>query len=260
MLSASKDGKICITGPVGPNAMKTTQIMLVSNIEGNIKGSKSHKQFANPNIKVSKHQSALIVCKHPVDKSIYYVGTAEGSVHKYSKYLYHREISSFKAHNGSINQLKFSAFCNKIFVTCGDDWFVRLWIEGVNAPILELKEQLCSIQGVDFCPSVSTVLASICGQDIVVWDIQRRIFSYQSCITSNENCINTVVEFTQDGRCLLVGDTGGNINVYFLENMPFSPFFQANSLVTSLKRSMITTADKIKKLLEVDKLSFPQNK
>lgn len=97
-----------------------------------------------------------------------------------------------------------------------------------------------SVQGLDWSPTHSTILVTIQGKSIQVWDLQRKVYCPQSITMSHTCSTNTVVQFTKSGRALIVGDVDGNVNVYSLEDMPFPAFFQENLLFESIFRALIT--------------------
>lgn len=111
---------------------------------------------------------------------------------------------------------------------------------GISEPLFNFYVMMQSVQGLDWSPTHSTILVTIQGNSIKVWDLQRKVYSPQSITISHTNSRNTVVQFTESGRALIVGDINGNINVYSLENMPFPAFFQENLLFESIFKALIT--------------------
>lgn len=110
---------------------------------------------------------------------------------------------------------------------------------------------MMSVQAMDWSPTHSTILATIYGKTILLWDFQRKVWKPQSETPSPTNSRNTVVQFIQSGRCLVVGDMDGNVHVFSLEDMPFPAFFQENLLFDSLEKSLTTNVvltEKLKKL------------
>lgn len=124
-------------------------------------------------------------------------------------------------------------------------------------PLVELKTNMQTTEGADWSPSHSTIIATIGGNEICIWDLQRKSYAPQSIIKSPTDCRNTIVQFTDDGRCLVVGDIEGNINIFSLEDMPFPAFFQSNLLIQALKRALIIRPDLIRTLKKHGDLNFP---
>lgn len=115
----------------------------------------------------------------------------------------------------------------------------------------ELYITMMSVQAMDWSPTHSTILATIYGKTILLWDFQRKVWKPQSETPSPTNSRNTVVQFIQSGRCLVVGDMDGNVHVFSLEDMPFPAFFQENLLFDSLEKSLTTNVvltEKLKKI------------
>lgn len=104
--------------------------MRVAKADGKLKGYDVMRKCSNLSMPVTRYSAALLNRAHPSDRSIYFIGTDEGVVHKCSYNYLNRHLDLFLAHDGPINEMKFSPFSKKIFATCGDDWHTRIWAEG----------------------------------------------------------------------------------------------------------------------------------
>ncbi|KAG5897481.1 hypothetical protein JTB14_031106 [Gonioctena quinquepunctata] len=232
------DGRICTY--VLQTKLERIQLMRVAKADGKLKGYEGMKKCQIFPVPISRYAAALFYVAHPTDKSLYLVGTNEGTIHKCSLNYLNQHLDMFLAHDGPVHNLKYSPFCKKIFATCGDDWHTRIWGEGISEPILEFFQTMQSIQGMDWSPTHSTILVTIRGQMIEIWDIQRKVYGPQSITSSPTGSRNTVVQFTDNGSCLIVGDVDGNVHVFSLEDMPFPAFFQENLMFESMYRALIT--------------------
>nr|CAD7430864.1 unnamed protein product [Timema monikensis] len=164
-------------------------------------------------------------------------------------------LSLFDSHASSHNRFylpeRIKPCCRKLFLTCGADWYVRIWGEGITEPIVTLGSSMEPVQGAAWSPSHSTVLASISGSSVCLWDIQRKTISPSSTVCSPANAHNTVVQFTASGFNLLVGDVEGGVHVFALEGMPFKPFFQKNAIVNSLCKELTAKQELLDKVLKL---------
>lgn len=97
--------------------------------EGELKGIKLIRKCTVPGLPLTNFPGALVYTKHPTDPNIYFIGATNGVIHKCSKNFFHQHLDSFKAHDGPVKQAKFSPFCNKLMLTCGDDWYARVWLD-----------------------------------------------------------------------------------------------------------------------------------
>nr|XP_022906107.1 WD repeat-containing protein 78-like [Onthophagus taurus] len=260
LMVASQDGRLSRFTLEQASYMPYFHLMRVSRAEGRIKGLKSTRKCVIPGIPIARHPASLVMTEHPINPNIYYVGTSEGVIHKCSKNYYHQHLDLFLGHEGPIYQFKFSPFCNKVFLTCGDDWVVRIWAEGISTPLLELGKTMLSVQGADWCPAFSTIIASITGNDIFLWDLQRKVYAPQSVTKSPTKARCTLVEFTQSGRCLVVGDIEGNIMIFSLEDMPFQAFYQDKLLTQAIKRELVIVPELARKVEKLDGLSYKREK
>ncbi|ETO02107.1 axonemal dynein intermediate chain inner arm i1 [Reticulomyxa filosa] len=95
----------------------------------------------------------------------YYVGTEDGIVHKQTN---NNHISNFNKY------LTCSPFDSDKFLTCSNDWTIKIWNEHLNTPCLDLCPGSQSIIDVCWSPFDSCVFASSSqGGKIQVWDIHQ---------------------------------------------------------------------------------------
>ncbi|CAH1156209.1 unnamed protein product [Phaedon cochleariae] len=244
------DGRLCAYA-VQRKLQEVKQMMRVAKADGKLKGYDVMKKCSNLTIPASRYSSALFARPHPVNNTVYFIGTNEGTIHKCSVNYLNQHLDIFLAHDGPVNQMKFSPFSNDIFATCGDDCSTRIWGEGISEPVLEFSLAMKSVEGFDWSPSHSTVIVTIQGTAIQIWDLQRKAYAPQSITESPTGSRNSVVQFTDSGRCLIVGDVDGYVHVFSLEDMPFPAFFQENLLFESIAKALVTNVDllnKVKKL------------
>ncbi|XP_030761738.1 WD repeat-containing protein 78-like isoform X1 [Sitophilus oryzae] len=251
--ASSDDGRVIFYTVENTLELQTQQMMRVAKADGKLKGYNSMRKCSNLSIPVSRYAGARFIRWHPVDPNIYLVGTNEGVVHKCSTNYLNQHLDLFLTHDGPINELKYSPFTDKIYASCGDDWHLRIWAEGISEPLHELFVSMLSVQAMDWSPTHSTILATVYGKTILLWDFQRKVWKPQSETQSPSNSRNTIVQFTRSGRCLVVGDVEGNVHVFSLEDMPFPAFFQENLLFEALQKSLTTHPDLVDKLKKLRK-------
>lgn len=128
IIALAQDGRIYKFRHTGSLNLMFNQIMRISS-EGELKGIKLIRKCPVPGLPLTNFPGALVYAKHPVDPNIYFIGASNGVVHKCSKNFFHQHLDSFIAHDGPVKQAKFSPFCNQLLLTCGDDWFARVWLD-----------------------------------------------------------------------------------------------------------------------------------
>jgi WD40 repeat protein len=235
------------------NTLSCLPVMLVTRMEGTVKGIDRPRKCRVHDIPVSRHPAALVLTRHPLDTLIYFVGTEEGCIHKCSINHLQHHMDVFLAHDGPVYSMQFSPFCSKIFLTCGADWCIRIWTEDVVQPLLTLNTSMEAMQGATWSPVNATIIASISGNDICLWDIRRNIFVPASTTTSPTNTGNLMIQFTASGLNLVVGDGDGAVHVYGLQDMPFSPFYQETALIEAIKKALVTRPELLKVLEKIGK-------
>ncbi|XP_043677007.1 dynein axonemal intermediate chain 4-like [Vespula pensylvanica] len=225
-----------------------TEMMKISKIEDKILGVNRSDQCVAYDILMSHSSGALVLCQHPTLNPIYFVGSDEGAIYRCSKnYLYHH-IDSFLAHDGPVYRMEFSRFCPKLFLTCGADWCTRIWIEELTEPLITLSTTFACVPYATWCPTYSTIIASIVNNEICIWNIKRRTYAPASVTRSPNEARLVKVAFTDNGKQMVTADVQGAVYIYNLEGIPFSPYNQEEILIESVKKALLTKPDLLKKL------------
>lgn len=199
----------------------------------------------------------FVLTMHPTDETIYYVGTDEGILHKCSIHYPFQSISALQVHKYRITAMEFSPFSAKIFFTCGSDWTVRIWVDGIAEPMIELKNRFEPIHFAQWCPSNSTILVAATRSRIDIYDLKTsRIMPAATHLipigdVKNGNKI-TEFRFTNCGRSIVVGDEDGATFVYALDDAPFSPHFQLEALIRVVLENLTLRTDLEKQVKEMN--------
>lgn len=253
IISGSQDGRVMkYEIGSGPYLVGYEQLRL-DRIEGVVEA--LHVEHKKTFIEADRHPQILCLRKHPLNQDIYIVGTDEGCIHICSINFPHQHIGVYQVHSGGVYCIDFSPFSPKIFVTAGSDWAVRIWIEDILEPIMELTDGFAAIHAAYWSPIHSTIIAS-CSQDSVqIWDLRRKNLKPAS-VRTFENVKLTSVKFSPCGKSLLVGDDEGNTHVCSLENFPFSPHFQYDEIEKALYRSLTNKKELEKQVKQLGYLGY----
>ncbi|XP_044754332.1 dynein axonemal intermediate chain 4-like isoform X2 [Coccinella septempunctata] len=256
ILACFNDGRICKYRLNLMTVMPCIQIMRAPEADGKIKGIQKMTVCGIPAIPLTKYTGALLITFHPGDPNIYYLCTNTGVIHKCSTNYFNQHLDLLLAHDGPIYQMEFSPFCNKLYVTCGGDWYIRIWAESIHEPLLELVTTMYPVQYVLWSPVHSTILVAIQSSQILIWDLHRKVHYPQNIIKSPSGSRNSTIKFTENGKCLTVCDVDGHTHIYSLENMPIPAFFQDHLLYSAIKRNLITKPDLLKKFMALKTMNF----
>lgn len=256
ILTASQDGRIMkFKISSGPHLVGYPQLRL-DRVVGTVEALQvEHKKTF---IEADRHPQALCLQKHPVNSDLYLVGTDEGCVHICSTNFPHQHIGVLQVHTGGVYTIDFSPFSPKIFLTAGD-WTIRIWIENVFEPIMELSDGFGTIHNAYWSPIHSTIIAS-CTQDAVqIWDLRRKNQKPASIRTFGNKQL-TIFKFSPCGRSLIVGDSDGNTHVCGLEDFPFAPHYQYDELQKALYHSLTNKQSLEKQIKQLGFLGYPPEK
>lgn len=173
ILTISQDGRIMkysfTTGPY----LRGFKLLRLNCVEGVVEGLPIAK--SKNIIEGHRHPQALCLRMHPVEKGIFLVGTDEGCIHKCSINFAKHHSAILQVHHGSVFSIAYSPWSPKIFLTCGSDWHIRIWVEGIFQPIVELSSGIGGINCARWSPVHSTVIACCTNKCVQVWDIRRRL-------------------------------------------------------------------------------------
>lgn len=257
ILTASQDGRVMkFKISSGPNLVGYPQLRL-DRVEGCVEAlSVEHKKTF---IEADRHPQALCLQKHPVNSDVYLVGTDEGCVHICSTNFPHQHIGVLQVHSCGVYSIDFSPFSPKIFLTAGSDWTIRIWIENIFEPIMELSDGFGAIRSAYWSPIHSTIIASCTQNAVQIWDLRRKNQKPAS-IRTFDNKQLTVIKFSSCGRSLIVGDTTGRTHVCGLEDFPFAPHYQYNELQKALYHSLTNKQDLEKQIKQIGFLGYPSDK
>ncbi|XP_012136931.2 dynein axonemal intermediate chain 4 [Megachile rotundata] len=226
----------------------STKIMKIFRIEGTLPGVNRTTHCNVYDVSFNRSPGALVLRRHPTSTMLYFVASDEGCIYKCSTNYLYQHIHSFLAHDGPVYSMMFSPYCPKIFLTCGADWCIRIWADGLTEPLITMSTTMACVRYAAWCPTHSTIIASIVNNEVCIWDIRRKTYAPVSITVSPNSARFVMADFTADGNQLVVGDVEGVVYLYSLEGMPFPPYNQEQVLIDSIEKVMITKPNLLKKL------------
>lgn len=238
LLAATQDGFVIKYSLTNSPYIIGSQLMLLERVEGTIEGLPMEpKKY--PKLQANRHPQALTLESDPVHSQLYFIGTDEGCIRKCSIFYPNQHQQLLQVHKYAVSSMEFSPWSPRIFLTCGTDWYIRIWIEDILEPIIELTSGLEPVQCAHWCPDNSTIIAATKRSKLEVWDITINVLLP---VTSHDVCSGgtslTLCEFTKCGKSIVAGDSEGTTYVYALEDMPFPSHFQYKALENALVASL----------------------
>lgn len=190
---------------------------------------------------VNCYPAGLVLERHPVDETVYFLGTAEGCVNSCCTMYSDRPLDTMRAHEGPVYAVAFSPFCAKVFLTCGADWCVRIWVESIMEPLITFPvSAMNAVNNAVWSPMHSTIIVGVSGSAIYLWDLRCKTTDPAAIIEDPDGQLLTVVKFTADGRNLMVGDIRGHVKIYSLHDFPLVPLLKERALVDALEKALVS--------------------
>jgi dynein intermediate chain 4, axonemal len=208
-------------------------------------------------VRANRHPQALCLTLHPTKIDTYIVGTDEGCLYICSTDHPHQHLSVFQVHNGSVYSIAYSPWSPKIFLTCGSDWLIRIWVDDVFEPLLELSCNIGAVLDAQWSPIHSTILISCQKNSIAVWDLRKKNMKPASMHPFGSGTSGlTIANFSNCGRTMIVGDEEGKIDMLAMEDMPFSPHYQYQELQAALYRGLTSKPELLKEVKSLGYLGY----
>ncbi|XP_026330013.1 WD repeat-containing protein 78-like [Hyposmocoma kahamanoa] len=252
VMTAGQDGRINKFTSTKTHDFICTPMMRISTVEGKMKGLETPKQCVKVDVPITRNPAALCLKWHPFVSHWYLVGTDEGCVHKCSTHYLNQHMDVFKAHAGPVYSMEYSSFMPSLLVTCGADNAIRIWIEDLDEVIMTLNCN-SAVYDIAWCPINATILLSVNGFYLSVWDLRRKTHAPCTEYLFPTNVTLTYVEFSQSGENIFVGDTLGRIHTFHLEDTPIPPYYQYQMLDDAIKRALCTRPQLLKQLEKLEK-------
>uniref|UniRef100_W8AU81 Dynein axonemal intermediate chain 4 n=1 Tax=Ceratitis capitata TaxID=7213 RepID=W8AU81_CERCA len=235
-----------------PHLLSFKQVELYR-MHGQPEGLQINRLTNNPiELFANRHPLGLNITLHPHLQDIYYLLTDEGCIYKCSTNTTLSYLDVWQTHDGAVNCMDFSPWSPKLFLTCGNDWCIRIWMDGIQKPLVTLKHKMIPIYTAQWSRTHSTVIISTNRSSVDVWDIQRNLLTPMSR-TKLGSAFNTMFEVSLCGHNLAVGNERGDVNICSMVKMPFPPHFQYDELKKSLFKA-ISTANEL--IIELNNIGF----
>lgn len=254
VMCTGQDGRISRYQRTKTTEMVYSQLMRVCRLEGEVQGVHRPRRCISDEVNICRYPAALVLRRHPTSRDIYFIGTDEGCLYKCSINYPNQHLAVILAHTGPIFAIEFSPFARKIYLTCGGDWYFRLWAEGIDTPILSMKTGMCPVQSISWSPIHSCIIACATGNTVQMWDLSRKMFS-PSGVTELEALV-TIVNFTSSGNSIVVATVEGAVHTFTLEDMPYPPYYQSKLLISCIKKALIGNPELVK---DLEKLNLDKN-
>ncbi|XP_054088180.1 dynein axonemal intermediate chain 4 isoform X2 [Zeugodacus cucurbitae] len=234
-LALTRDGKVAKFRIIPSPYLLGMRQMELLRVEGNPEGlqSKSFMMNEEKSLDSGRHASGLHVVMHPLQDDIYYILTDEGCIQKCSLNHTHHYLEMLKVHEGSVNHMDFSPWSPKLFLTCGNDWTIRIWLEGIYQPLITLCDRYMPVHCAMWSRTHSTVIIAVNRDTVDIWDLRRTLLAPISTINIDSS-FHTLARLSICGRSLAIGNERGNVLMCSFEHMPFQSHNQYAELEKAL--------------------------
>uniref|UniRef100_A0A1B0C359 Dynein axonemal intermediate chain 4 n=1 Tax=Glossina palpalis gambiensis TaxID=67801 RepID=A0A1B0C359_9MUSC len=255
ILSLSQDGSVTKFNIINSPYLVGFKQALLERVEGTPEGI-PFKEPPSVEHQANRRPQGLCITKHPLEKDIFYVLTDEGCLHKCSTNYQNLYLELVKTHVGAVNSMDFSPWSPKLFLTCGNDWCIRIWMDGILTPLITLKNLFGPYQWAAWSRTHSTIIIGLNRKHLEIWDIRRTILKPMST-SFLESSFNTTAKFSLDGYCIAIGNEKGNVHICAFDGMPFPSYFQYDTLEKAIHKALISNNDLLIELKSVGYFGYP---
>uniref|UniRef100_A0A665TVC3 Dynein axonemal intermediate chain 4 n=1 Tax=Echeneis naucrates TaxID=173247 RepID=A0A665TVC3_ECHNA len=214
LFSVSADGRISKWAVIN-NGLDCTDVM---KLKRNHNMKKNNKGQMTENV-LSAMVSGLCVDFHPLDSSLYLVGTEEGLIHKCSCSNSQQFLETFRKHFGPVSHIAWSPFSPDMFLSCSSDWTIQLWKQDYHKPVLSFTSIQKAVCDIKWSPKWATVFGAVNEGQLEIWNLNASILDPVAVQPAPFGVKMTSLLFAKKTDCVMVGDSHGQVTVYQLENL-----------------------------------------
>ncbi|XP_023304991.2 dynein axonemal intermediate chain 4 [Lucilia cuprina] len=255
-ITLSQDGSVTQFNIINSPFLSGFRLMTLERIEGIPEGLPGIKSSTDLPQQTNRCAQGLNLTKHPTHLDIYYVLTDEGCIHKCSTNYQHHYLQVLKTHEGSVNAMDFSPWSPKLFLTCGNDWCIRIWMDGIFQPLITLKNISAPYQWAAWSRVHSTVIIAINRKQCEIWDLKRNILKPMSTTCIGKS-YNTMGIFSLNGCAIAIGTERGQVVVSAFDEMPFPPYYQYDTLEKAIYKAVNNFPELVIELKSVGYFGYP---
>lgn len=220
LVSAGADGRVLQWSLL--RGLEHTEIMLAKRVAkdtSTTSGEVLHKGNAKAAF-MARTATLMGIDFLPDDHNIYLLVTEDGNIHRCSCSYNEQFLSSYTGHSGAIYRVCCNPNEPQVFLTCGADWSVKLWLRDSEQPRASLQASVAPVLNATWSPHCPSVLASLSGGTLSVWDLAVRPMDPVISVPVSEDSTLTSVLFASNADAILTGDSAGRVYVQLLCNMP----------------------------------------
>ncbi|XP_050334108.1 dynein axonemal intermediate chain 4 [Bactrocera neohumeralis] len=226
-LALSRDGSVTKYSIINSPQLLANKLLLLNRIEAQPEGIRVERSYEL--LQANRHPQGLNLCLSPTQDDLYYVLTEEGCLYKCSTHYPQQYLTVLQVQEAGANAMDFSPWSPKLFLTCGNDWSINIWLDGIFEPIISLKHHEGPIHCAYWSRTHSTIIISLCRNSVDIWDIKQSVLKPMSS-TSINGAHYTSCRLSLCGRSLAVGNETGNVLMLAFEDMPFPAYYQYDQL------------------------------
>ncbi|XP_025409164.1 WD repeat-containing protein 78-like isoform X3 [Sipha flava] len=241
VLSVDGNGSVRKWSLISKNCNTEQMSLIYCGIRNEVNTGKTNKF----NSTIVQNMPGTVISFHPTNKNTYFIGTKIGFVVQNTIDNCNHYDTIFMAHTGPVYGIKFSPFCSSIFITYGADWKIKIWIENIESPLLSLSYSN-AIDDADWSPINSTVIVSVSGAIICIWDFARKTVEPVMMFTCKTGVHFSLVKFSKHGNNIITGDVNGLVRCFHISSMPSPSFLLKNSILTALENMMSSNQELVR--------------
>jgi len=158
--------------------------------------------------------SGTSIAFHPDNSNMFLAGTEEGKIYKCSQSYRSRYLDIIDGHHMTVEGLTWSPFHKDVFMSCSQDWFLKIWDHNHPKQPLFVFELGAAVGACGWANHSSTVFAAVTNDGKVhVFDLSANKYEALATqvITQKKKTKLTSVQFNPIDPILMVGDDRGNV-------------------------------------------------
>ena len=158
---------------------------------------------------------------HPKNNNLFLAGTEEGKVYKSYQSYTSRYLDIIPAHTMTVEQIEWSPFHPNVFMTCSQDWSLKIWDHEASNHPLFVFELGAAVGSCAWSFHSSTIFAAVTTDGKAhIFDLSANKYEALACqtVTQKKKTKLTSCQFSRKDNLpiLLIGDDRGYVSTFKL--------------------------------------------
>ncbi|KAI3384532.1 hypothetical protein SNEBB_003600 [Seison nebaliae] len=163
---------------------------------------------------IVRHSIGLCFDINPFDSQLYLVGTSTGYIHLCSISYTEQYLQTYTGHTTLVNNIKWSPHLPDIFLSCADDWTIRLWQKSSSTALMTLSLERISMRNLNWVQSNPMMFVGAGEKQVQIWNLAMNVLDPLFVLNLNYNACAAIVN--EKMNAIYIATKFGCVKIYHI--------------------------------------------